>query len=269
MDFLGRSEPGNPVVKKPRIVYGLGTDQPLQTGIPALGRWSLLAAVCLTLSGRLQAESPVKKGHEFFVVKTPDGREEMRISCDETPAGENACVIRATEFVVPDLKTGTQFSTWARLLSAGNDSLRNSLCGGLQLIEPNVKESKEIVDLLRTACANGETRRLGKAYAKMDSLSKATCIVINREEYLKFKRGAGGTWVYQADKPGPCLDSKRYVISSDSAANRKSFEMIFAYSGSQSVACAEEKNIEKNAVLRQLTDGHIEVPSQCRYVYLQ
>lgn len=216
------------------------------------------------------AAAEPKGSHEFFVVNAPDGREEMRFSCN---GGENVneieCDIRSTKFVVPDPGTKTQVASLSERLAAGNDSLRNALCKSLQLIDPNVKETKEIVDLLRSACKDSDGKRLALAYAKMDTLSKATCIILNREELLKFTRAEKNTWVYQAAKVNACLDSKRYVIRAAPDSDRRSVEKTFVYSDSKAIACAEEKYIEMNSALKQLSDGHIVVPPQCRYMYLQ
>lgn len=207
---------------------------------------------------------------DFFIVKTPDGREEMKFNCtldEKTKANE--CDIKSTQFVIPDPQTKTQMYLWSRQLSAGNDSVRNLLCKSLRFIDPKVVETMEIVTLLKDGCRDGDSKRLALAYAKMDSLSGKTCIIINREEHARFVRGANDTWVFRAPNINACINSKQYVIKQDSAANCKAVEKTYSYSDSKMVACAEGRFIEVNATLKELSDGHIIVPAQCHYLYLQ
>jgi hypothetical protein len=209
-------------------------------------------------------------GHTYFVVKSEDGREEMKVSCDGgDSAGSMDCRIRVTQMVVPDVKVASQFSENARLLSQGDDSLRTKLCKELQLIQPRVNEAREIVEGLREGCAKADSRKLASAYAKMDLLSKKTCIVINSEEYLRFAKGETGAWVYEARNPDACFALKRYVIRDEGGTGGKRLEKTIEYSGSTAIACRQEHYIDKTGVLKQLTDGRVEWPDQCRYLYLE
>jgi hypothetical protein len=204
--------------------------------------------------------------HSYFVVKTVDGRDEMKFSCDDVDSVKQLdCRIRSTKVVVPDVNTPSQFSENARRLMEGNDSLRDQLCKTLHLIEPRVTEAKEIVGLLRDACEKRDGKKLAAAYAKMDTLSKKTCIILNEEEYLRFSKGEGESWAYQGREG--CFESKKYSIRTD--GRQRVVEKTFQYSKSESVACREEKYIDRSSVLKELTDGRVELPGQCRYLYLQ
>lgn len=206
-------------------------------------------------------------GHSYFVAKTEDGREEMKVSCDGAEgAATMDCRIRLTQFIVPDPAVPSQFSENARRLAQGDDSLRVKLCKELHLIEPRVPEARDIVQGLKDACGKGDARALAGAYAKMDTLSKKTCIVLNGEELLTFRKGDKGSWAYESRNGEACFALKRYVIRDEGG---KSLERTIEYSNSTAVACLQERYIDKTKILKQWTDGRAELPGSCRYIYLE
>lgn len=229
---------------------------------------ALLITASLTVASFTTAFAD--RPHESFTVRTPDGLEEMKFLCDAwDKKDEMICGIKSTKFVVPDINTQTQFSGWATQLNHGNDSLRNALCKNLQLIDPKVRECKEIVGLLREACDKSDSRKLALAYAKMDSLSKVSCIILNRDETLTFSREENGSWLYKSAIGLSCIQAKKYRIKTIGDKKWKEVEKTIEYTPSASVSCQEEKFIEKSSTYRQLTDAHIAIPGQCHYIYLQ
>jgi hypothetical protein len=232
------------------------------TGMKCL-RWTALAGLWV-------AQAIWAGGSSAFTVKTPDGRTKMHFVCSESDAaGTRACDIETTELIIPDRTIRTGFQETAEKLAAGGDSARAELCKTLQLIEPRVKEAADIVDLLREGCRAGDSRKLALAYVKMDSLSKMTCQIISRKESVRFAKGGNDTWIGSASHPGACFDVKKYSLGFEGSARKKVVEKTVVYSGANTVACNEEKYIEMSATLKELTDGRIEMPGQCRYLYLQ
>ncbi len=207
---------------------------------------------------------------ESFTVKTLEGKAEIHFSCSEPDsAQQKKCEVKSTKLVVPDKQIKTSFLELVDKLNSGGDSVRINICKSLQLIEPRSKEAKDIVVLLRDGCEKADNKKLILAYTKMDSLSKITCLILNRSENIKLIAAKNGDWIYSGKNINACFEEKKYVIKTEMPFSRKIVEQIMTYSNKNSPACEAEKQIEVTSTLKQLTDGHFELPDQCRYLYLQ